>query len=204
MASPAWTRRPLKSRSLAWPIRLAAALSTAGVKPNHISVASVAAATLAAASLLTKHYIAAAIFIQLRLLCNLLDGMVAIEGGHRSALGEIYNDLPDRISDALILLGTGYSLSWPAHAVELGWAASLLAILTAYVRVLGGACGLEQDFRGPMAKPQRMAILTIAYLLAPFDPRILAVALMVVIAGSAITVVARVRAIAGHLKKSNQ
>ena len=199
VAPRGWTRRPLKSRNLAWPVRMAAALSGYGVRPNHISLASVAAAASAGVCLLGGHYLAAAFFIQLRLLCNLLDGMVAIEGGRRSPSGEIYNDLPDRLSDAMILLAAGYSLSWP-HAVELGWAASLLGVLTAYVRVLGGACGLAQDFRGPMAKPQRMAVLTAACLLASFDSRAIAAALMVIVAGSIVTVVVRVRSILGQLE----
>jgi phosphatidylglycerophosphate synthase len=200
MEPQAFARRPLKSRTLAWPVRLAGWLATAGVRPNHISIASVAAAALAGWSLVDGRYLVAALLIQLRLLCNLLDGMVAIEGGLRSASGEIYNDLPDRLSDAIVLLAAGYSLHWP----ELGWIASLLAILTAYVRVLGGACGLPQDFRGPMAKPQRMAVMTAGCILAPFDSRALALALMVIIAGSAITIVARVRTIIARLeKKSN-
>lgn len=33
-----------------------------------------------------------------RLLCNLLDGMVAVEGGKRSKSGELYNDVPGLIS----------------------------------------------------------------------------------------------------------
>jgi phosphatidylglycerophosphate synthase len=115
-------------------------------------------------------------------------------------VGEIYNDLPDRVSDALILLAAGYALSWPAHSVELGWAASLLAVMTAYVRVLGGACGLPQDFGGPMAKPQRMAILTAGCILARFDQRALAVALAVVIAGSLLTLTLRVRRVVRRLE----
>ena len=43
----------------------------------------------------------------------------------------------------------------------LGWAAALLAALTAYVRVFGGALGLTQDFSGIMAKQRRMAALTV-------------------------------------------
>ena len=38
----------------------------------------------------------AAAGIQLRLLCNLLDGMLAVEEGFKSKTGDIYNDLPDR------------------------------------------------------------------------------------------------------------
>src|SRR5579872_4632981 len=142
MTAPAPTRRPLKSRNTAAAARLARWLAQAGVRPNHISLASLAVAALAAFCLLHQYFLAAALLIQGRLLCNLLDGMVAIEGGLGSRSGEIYNDLPDRVSDALILVAAGYSLAWPAYARELGWAASFLAVMTAYIRVLGGSCGL--------------------------------------------------------------
>jgi phosphatidylglycerophosphate synthase len=200
MAAPSSTRRPLKSRNTAWAVSLARWLVQARVRPNQISLASVASAALAAFCLLRESYLLAAVFIQLRLLCNLMDGMVAIEGGRRSAAGEIYNELPDRVSDALILLAAGYSLSWPAYARELGWSATLLAVITAYVRTLAGACGLAQDFGGPMAKPQRMAVMTVACLLAPFDSRAVALALIVVIAGSLVTAVLRVRRIVHQLE----
>jgi hypothetical protein len=66
--------------------------------------------------------------------------------------------------------------------------------------VLGGACGLPQDFGGPMAKPQRMAILTAGCILARFDQRALAVALAVVIAGSLLTLTLRVRRVVRRLE----
>jgi phosphatidylglycerophosphate synthase len=200
MAVPGLTRRPLKSRNTAWAASLARSLVKARVRPNHISLLSVVAAAIAALCLLGGFHLLAALFIQLRLLCNLMDGMVAVEGGLRSTAGEIYNDLPDRVSDALILLAAGYSLPWPAYARELGWIATLLAIMTAYIRALGGACGLAQEFRGPMAKPQRMAVMTLACLLAPIDSRAVAVALIVIIAGSLLTVVLRIRRIVHQLE----
>jgi phosphatidylglycerophosphate synthase len=175
-------------------------LVQAHVRPNQISLASLAAAVAAGYCLLRAWYPAAALLIPLRLLCNLMDGMVAIEGGLGSASGEIYNDLPDRISDALILCAAGYSLSWPAYARELGWSAALLSVMTAYIRLLGGASGLPQDFRGPMAKPQRMAVLIAACLLAPFDTRFLALALGVIIAGSLATAALRLRRIVRQLE----
>jgi len=90
--------------------------------------------------------------------------------------------------------------AWPAYARELGWAASFLAVMTAYIRVLGGACGLAQDFRGPMAKPQRMAVMTAACLAAIFDSRALALGLMLVIAGSLVTAALRLRRIVRQLE----
>lgn len=199
------SRRPLKSRSRAWAIRLASALVRAGVSPNAISLLSIAAAGLAGGALLVAPYmgpgpaavlfLVAALFIQLRLLCNLLDGMVAVEGGRGSKTGELFNEAPDRLADALILVAAGYALTWPTWGGALGWAATLVAVLTAYVRVLGGSLGLRQDFCGPMAKQHRMAAMTTACLLSileviVFDGRgrALALALAIIIAGSIITI----------------
>lgn len=36
------------------------------------------------------------------MLANMLDGMVAIESGRASPLGELYNDAPDRIAEAAV------------------------------------------------------------------------------------------------------
>ena len=107
----------------------------------------------------------AAVAIQLRLLCNLVDGMLAVEEGFSTKTGDIYNDLPDRISDVLILVGAGYSRGSRMRST-LGWLAAVLAVLTAYVRVLGGSLGVTQHFIGPMAKQHRMFALTIATLLS--------------------------------------
>ena len=98
--------------------------------------------------------------IQGRLICNLLDGMVAVEGGKGGPLGGIYNDLPDRLADPLLLAAAGYT-AWPLpFAVELGWLAAVGSLLTAYVRVLGKSLGASTSFAGPMAKQHRMALLT--------------------------------------------
>lgn len=144
-------------------------------------------------------YIGAALFIQLRLLCNLLDGMVAVEHGKQTALGALYNEFPDRIADSLFIVAAGYASGSPS----LGWAGALLAALTAYVRVFGASCGLGHDFRGPMAKQHRMAILTIALVLQaalPGYPFLLG-ALVLIALGSALTCVTRTHAIAQALKQ---
>jgi hypothetical protein len=59
----------------------------------------------------------------------------------KSKSGEIYNDLPDRISDCLIFVPAGYAV--PGIS-ELAWAAGLLAVFNAYVRILGGSTGTQQ------------------------------------------------------------
>lgn len=171
-AELAASRRPLASRKWGWTNRFAARLVAMGVAPNHISLFSIACAAFAGAALVGTRYAAspwldallyllAIVGIQGRLLCNLFDGMVAVEGGRRTPAGELYNETPDRIADTLILVAAGYAAD-PVYGPTLGWLAALLAMATAYVRVLGKASGAGIYFIGPMAKQQRMAIVTAA------------------------------------------
>lgn len=201
-------RRPLKSRESGWARRSAAALASAGVTPNAISIASVGFSVVAAAALVGAPYVSAGprvalyalaiVGIQLRLVCNLLDGMVAIEGGRKSKSGEVYNDLPDRIADPLILVAAGYAAGGVPHGVELGWLAGVLSVMTAYLRVLGRSIGAGVYFIGPMAKQHRMAVLTAACVAAaavvpfrPWDGWILASALAVICLGCVATLFRR-------------
>jgi len=198
------SRRPIAARGTAPARRLTEWLLRTSATPNQISLASIGFAALAAAALLAgpAWLWLAALGIQLRLLCNLLDGMVAVEGGRGSPVGALYNEVPDRVADSLLLVALGYAIGMP----WLGWAAALAAALTAYIRTLGGALGLPQDFRGPMAKQQRMAVLTVACLLGLLEwalvwpPRALAVAGWIILAGSVLTCGTRLRAIAGLLR----
>jgi phosphatidylglycerophosphate synthase len=203
METPA--RRPLASRDSRLAQRIAAALARSAVTPNQISVVSIAFALCGAAALVQASPIwllIAAVCVQLRLLCNLLDGMVAIEGGKQSAVGALYNEFPDRIADSVLLVALGYAALMP----WLGWLAALLAALTAYVRATGGALGLAQDFRGPMAKPHRMAVLTIACVVDAAElywngtRYALLAAANLIAAGSALTCVTRTLAIARQLR----
>src|SRR5262245_48093702 len=158
-------RRPIRARSSAWAQSAAARLAQSGVSPNQISVASIAFAAAGAAALAcwpnAAGLVACAAAVQGRLVCNLLDGMVAVEGGKKSPLGQIYNEFPDRVADSLLIVALGYAIGVP----WLGWLGALAAALTAYIRVFGGSLGLTQDFRGPMAKQHRMAVLTAGCLL---------------------------------------
>lgn len=199
-------RRPLKSRGTAWAATLTRLCLRCGLSPNQISVLSIAFATAGAALMWQGSawaLLLAALCVQLRLLCNLLDGMVAVEGGQASATGALYNEVPDRVADSVLLIAAGYAAGWPA----LGWLAALLAALTAYVRLLGGSLGLAQDFSGPQAKPHRMALLTLALLLAALQPSVVAdwpsvlvPALWLICIGTALTVLRRLWRVAGALK----
>ncbi len=211
-------RREIKSRNTRWAHAIAARLTRRGIRPNHISVAGCFFAlggALAMGALRMPHGGPAGLLlclggiagIQLRLLCNLFDGMVAIEGGMKSASGELFNDFPDRISDALLLIGAGFAAGgeWGPAA---GFTAAILAILTAYARVLAGSAGATQRFLGPMAKQHRMALLTLALILAAAldglargREAVLLGALALIGLGSLVTVVNRLSAAYRELEK---
>lgn len=209
-------RRPIRARETRGAKALALGLIRAGVRPNQISVLSVLFAALAGGCLALSAYggetrriallLAAALLIQFRLLANLLDGMVAIEGGLGTRSGEVSNEFPDRLSDVLILVGAGHSATSLPFGPELGWAAAVLAVLTAYVRALGASLGTAHYFFGPMAKPHRMAATTAACGLAAVEialgwpPLAMPVALGVIVAGSLGTVVRRIVAIVTELE----
>ncbi len=209
-------RRPLTSRDTGWARAAARLLTRTGVTPNQISIASMAMAAGAGAAfwlagsagggLRVALLLAGAAFCQLRLLCNLFDGMVAIEGGRKSADGPFWNEFPDRVADVLVFVGVGYGAGLPA----LGWAAASLAVFTAYTRELGRTCGLPADFSGPMAKQHRMATITGAALLSTLDPiwegdgRVLVAALWLVAVGSAVTALRRAGRIVAALRAAGR
>src|SRR3954469_2797656 len=135
-------RRPLASRSTRWAGLLASAAVRMGFTADGISMLSLVVSAAGAAALLFGprpwNLLLGALGIQLRLLCNLLDGMVAIEGGRKSKVGVLYNEVPDRLADSIFLVALGYEIGTP----WLGWLAALAAAVTAYIRVLGGTFGL--------------------------------------------------------------
>jgi phosphatidylglycerophosphate synthase len=212
-------RRPIAARRwLIWQ-HAASWLARRGVSPNSISLAGMVCGIAAGASLAVTAFaeewqqhvawLAGAVFIQLRLLANLLDGMVAIESGRASPVGELYNEVPDRVSDAAILIGAGYALGGDP---TLGYLAACAALMTAYVRAMGKAAGAPQEYCGPMAKPHRMALLTVLALYLGLTPGewqptwhargLMAAGLLVVALGGVLTSIRRLARIAANLRRS--
>lgn len=210
-------RRPLKSRELVFFRKLATRFTAAGVSPNAISASSIvfgavaglalAATAQTAGAAMIACYLGAAAGIQLRLAANLLDGMVAVEGGRSGPTGELWNEAPDRIADASILIGAGCAAGGNP---QLGLGAALMAVFVAYVRALGASVGAGQCFFGPQAKPHRMAVITGACIVSAVGaglpappawlPHVLGLALWIVILGGAITAWRRLRFIAAFLR----
>ena len=189
MSDQIQNRRPINSRNNKQIQRFAAYLARRNFPtPNQISGLSVVFAFLGAFCLWLFSYhvgflLLCALFVQLRLMCNLLDGMFAVEGGKKTAIGDIFNEFPDRIA--------------------------LLAAFTAYIRVFGGSLGFEQKFLGPMAKQHRMAVLTASCLFTVIERTLwntsycLLFGLSIIIVGTAITCIIRTLDIVKQLEQKN-
>lgn len=212
-------RRPLASRQLRIWQAASQFLAQRGVTPNAISVSSILFGSLAGLSFAATaqwpeaqrwFWLAAALCVQLRLLANMLDGMVAVEAGQSSPVGELYNEAPDRFSDVATLVGLGYAAggdpTW-------GYWAALAAMMTAYARALGKGAGAGNDFSGPLAKPQRMFFCTVTGVVMGLLPAagrdgfaanvglgIPAAMLIVLTVGTALTAARRLWRIAGVLR----
>lgn len=211
-------RREIKTRDKKWAQNLAKLLSNLNITPDCISVMSVIFALLSGimfaligTDILPEKLffitpLFAVMFMQLRLLCNLLDGMVAVECNKHSVYGDIFNEFPDRLSDSLIFVGAGIA-GHSQLSIILGLVLALFAMFTAYTRVLGGAIGTKQYFIGPMAKQHRMAFLTITaifcMLSSTIHVKLFPIALSVMIFGCVITVYRRVTRIAQELRNKD-
>jgi phosphatidylglycerophosphate synthase len=144
----------------------------------------------------------------------MLDGMVAVETHTASPVGELYNEVPDRISDTATLVGLGCAAG---SLPPLGYLAALAAVFTAYVRAVGKVAGAPQDYSGPMAKQQRMFVATLMALygaLAPYSWQarwpaesawgLPAWALVLIAVGSVLTAIRRLLRSAAFLKRSER
>lgn len=210
-------RRPIATRNRKWAQSATTWLAARNVSPNTISIAGMCACLVAGVALgLTSVeynrvlWLIAAIGAQLRLTANMLDGMIALASGRDSKIGELYNEVPDRVSDAAVFIGAGYA---SGGNVALGYIATILAIFTAYVRAAGKIAGAPNEFCGPMAKQHRMLVITVACLYCMVIPRswqvfhlddldvgVMTLALTVIIVGCLVTVVRRLQRIARALR----
>jgi phosphatidylglycerophosphate synthase len=128
--------------------------------------------------------------------------MVAVLRQIASPVGELFNEVPDRVSDAATLIGFGYAAG--SNAL-LGFVATCFALFLPYLRAMGKVVGAQQEFCGPMAKQQRMAMITIVAIVCALIPRAIdwkipAYALWLIIAGCIVTGVRRLHRITATLQ----
>ncbi|MFT3795712.1 CDP-alcohol phosphatidyltransferase family protein [Flavobacterium sp.] len=215
------SRRPIETRNAGWAKRTASWLAKHNVTPNAISVFSIVFSALSFYGFYWNMEISSGdsegirsplrfvtmavviIGIQGRLIMNLLDGMVAVEHNRKSAVGGLFNEVPDRISDTLTLLGLSYMVLDCSHGKDWVWLAVFLSVCTAYIRTLGASLGVGHFFIGPMAKQHRMALVCAGCVIYTFYESIFYYLLLLMNIGLVITCYRRLSKIVTALKSAN-
>jgi len=134
----------------------------------------------------------------LRLGLNLLDGMVARESGITHPLGELWNELGDRLADIAFIGGLALH---PAVDPRLALGAVIAALVASYAGITARAAGGRRQYGGIMSKPGRMATLAVS---APLtfvvgDPVWLTLAAWVILIGGIMTAATRIAAASREL-----
>ncbi len=148
-----------------------------GLRPNAVSVASLAPSALAALAMWFGAWPLVIVGILGRMALTVMDGLIAEEFDRRTRIGPYVNRLPQDIGDAMLFVAF---LPWAAPV----WVALLLASawLVNVAGVLPGIAGGSMQPVGPAGQPDRIAIVLVASAIAivvPIDWSIVAALIVV-------------------------
>ena len=85
--------------------------------------------------------IGCAVFVQLRLFCNLLENGIRSEKRLFSPRSDIWRHLTDRFCDSVLIVALGYAIDY----IWAGWLAAFITLLSSYARVLLGYSGFADS-----------------------------------------------------------
>lgn len=179
-------------------------LSARGVPPDAITLLAVPIGVVGGACLALSTSIPALLLVvpiaaAARLGANLLDGMVARATNRTHPMGEVWNELGDRIADVAMIGGLAFV---PAVGPLLALSAAIASVLASYAGIVARAAGGRRQYGGVMSKPGRMAVLaaTAVIAFATGDAVWLTAAAWIIGIGAVITLVQRLLAARSELE----
>ncbi len=166
-----------------------------GVSPDVVTAAGVLASVAGGVALAAGRWspyvwLAVPPFALLRITANALDGLVAQESRRARPRGELFNETADRVADAAFLVPIA---TLPGQFAWVPLAALAAAAIASFVGVAARAAGGARRYDGPMGKPDRMAVLALAAVVAAGtrDGRWLTAGCAVIAVGAVLTVMNR-------------
>jgi CDP-diacylglycerol--glycerol-3-phosphate 3-phosphatidyltransferase len=187
--------REAVSRAL---VPLGEGLSRAGVSADAITVIGTFGAVGGAVGLLANGYwFAGTWVITFFVLLDLVDGAVARARGTGTAFGGVLDSCGDRVADAAVFgsIGWYYALHGQRWMLLAALLCLVLGALTSYIRARAEAAGLRATV-GIAERAERLIVVLVGTGLTGFPglhlPYVLAIALWLLVAASAITVVQRI------------
>lgn len=169
-----------------------------GVRADQVTLAAIPVAALGGLCLALSDSVAplllaVPILATARLVLNLVDGQVARRTGTTHPMGEVLNEVGDRLSDILFVGGLAFVA---AVGPLLAASAVIASVLASYAGIAARAVGLPRQYGGVMSKPARMLVLAVAAPLAfALDAAWpLQVGAWLILAGALVTLVQRLLA----------
>jgi CDP-diacylglycerol--glycerol-3-phosphate 3-phosphatidyltransferase len=155
-----------------------------------VPVAALGGLALAFSSELPVLLLTVPLLASVRLVLNLLDGQVARRTGTTHPMGELLNEVGDRVADALFIGGLAFVAGvGPLLALS----AVIASLISSYVGISARAIGVPRQYGGIMSKPGRMIALSVAAPVAFFVSGSwpLVIAAVVILIGSLVTAAQR-------------
>ena len=137
------------------------------------------------------------VFCLLRIACIRIDGILHFQTSKRPLEEVFFTELPERVSDAVTLIGFGFAAN---SSPWLGLSAALAAIFSAYVRSIGEerGAGKKRAASGPMTRIHRLILISATSVLmlieiptSHFTTPIPQIALWVILFGCILTILIR-------------
>lgn len=187
--------KPWYTRRLTSIVRVATARD---ISPDVFTVVGVVSALGAGAAIASGSWMLALVLLAGRLAGANLDGAVARARGVSRPWGFVLNELGDRAGDLAMFAGlvvlaerttdVGWGSGWAT-----GWVlvAAVCAILPTFASLSGAGAGAQRLNGGPFGKTERCA----AVLVATAVPAWIPVISVIVVVGSLVTVVVRLRSV---------
>lgn len=169
-------------------------LGRLGLTPNALTV--IGSVLTASVGLLVAQgwFVAAAICLWLFSATDTLDGALARATGRVSKFGAFLDSVCDRYTEAAIFFGLLWwyqSLGDPL-GISLTYIALVGSLMVSYARARAEGVGLEAADVGWFQRPERIILLGLGLLFAPFSPLVLKAVLAALAVLTTITVLQRV------------
>ncbi len=186
--------RELKSRSRALAEAPARFLGRLGFSPNGLTI--VGSLLTASVGLMVAQgwFLAAGICLWLFSLTDTLDGALARATNRVSIFGAFLDSVCDRYAEAAVFFGLVWWYQSAANplGVVLAYLALVGSLMVSYARARAEGVGLQAAEVGWFQRPERIIVLGVGLIVAPFIPAVLLVVLASLAILTTITVLQRV------------
>ena len=208
-------------RLVAVPIALG--LGKLGLTPNALTIVGFLGTCVAAVAAAAQAWVLAGVLVIVFGIFDLFDGALARATGQASKFGAFLDSTLDRTGEGLVLAGVAYGCASAGFTLGAGLAAAALALasVVTYARAKAEAIGLTGDV-GIAPRPERLVVLAAGLVLAglwgvavvpgtsrgeaipgaAFGGLLLAVALALIAAFAAVTIVQRILHVRNQLNQT--